>query len=260
MNSYFYKSFFIIFTLVFFNSCFAEDIITLDDITNKKSSGGNIDSQINIELAPSRSAKISSEISAKIKRIPFKEGQSFKKNDVLVQFECKSQKAQLDKAAVLKEQSEKQEQADKQLLELKSIGRVEYEKSVADYEKSVAEFKYFQALVDKCLINAPFSGTIAELKFKDLEYVETGKEIMEIMDINSLEIEFLAPSNMYSKIKVNQEYNVNIDETGKIYPAKIIRLGNKIDAISKTFKVFAKLNNNSDAGLLPGMSGTIRLN
>lgn len=260
MNSYFYKFFFIIFTLVFFNSCFAEDIITLDDITNKKSSGGNIDSQINIELAPSRSAKISSEISAKIKRIPFKEGQSFKKNDVLVQFECKSQKAQLDKAAVLKEQSQKQEQADKQLLELKSIGRVEYEKSVADYEKSVAEFKYFKALVDKCLINAPFSGTVAELKFKDLEYVETGKEIMEIMDINSLEIEFLAPSNMYSKIKVNQEYEVNIDETGKIYPAKIIRLGNKIDAISKTFKVFAKLNNNTDAGLLPGMSGTIRLN
>ena len=259
MTNYFYKLFFIIFSLGVFTNCFADNVVTLDDIVNQQNVSDKV-SQINIELAPSKSAKISSEISAKIKHIPFKEGQSFKKNDVLVQFECKSQKAQLDKAKVLKEQSLKQEQADKQLLELKSIGRVEYEKSVADYEKSVAEFKYFKALVDKCLINAPFSGTVAELKFKDLEYVETGKEIMEIMDINSLEIEFFAPSNLYSTIKVNQEYPVNIDETGKIYPARITRLGNKIDAISKTFKVFAKLNNSADGGLLPGMSGTIKLN
>jgi membrane fusion protein (multidrug efflux system) len=259
MINFINKFTYLFFTLVFFNNIYAEDLITLDEIANKKKTG-DLGSSISIELAPSKSAKISSELSAKIKNIPFKEGHSFKKNDVLLQFECNSQKAQLDKAQVLKEQSLKQEKADKQLLELKSIGKVEYEKSVAEYEKSVAEFKYFQALVDKCLINAPFNGTVAELKYKELEYVETGKEIMEIMDINSLEIEFFAPSNLYSKIKVNQEYQVNIDETGKIYPAKIIRLGNKIDSISKTFKVFAKLNNNADAGLLPGMSGTIRLN
>jgi hypothetical protein len=51
---------------------------------------------------------------------------------------------------------------------------------------------------------------------------------------------------------------VRIDETGKTYPAKVTRLGAKVDPVSQSVKVVAAIDG-SFPELIAGMSGKIAL-
>ena len=73
-----------------------------------------------------------------------------------------------------------------------------------------------------------------------------------------LELEFLVPSAWLGWLKNGQRFAVEIDETGKSYPARFTRLGARIDPVSQSIKVGAAIDG-SFPELLAGMSGRIRL-
>ena len=47
---------------------------------------------------------------------------------------------------------------------------------------------------------------------------------------------------------------MHIDETQKAYPARLVRLSGKVDAVTQSIKAYARFEA-PDADLLPGMSG-----
>jgi multidrug efflux pump subunit AcrA (membrane-fusion protein) len=69
-------------------------------------------------------------------------------------------------------------------------------------------------------------------------------------------LEFIAPSKWSPWLLRNYRFQITVDETGRSYPAKVTRVGARIDSISQTFKVAAVIDGDYPE-LAPGMSGTL---
>lgn len=214
------------------------------------------DQDIRAQLSAVAYTTIASEISARIQSLSFKEGQAFKAGQVLAEFDCGAQRAQLQKAKALLAISERNYEANSKLLELGSIGRIESENSYSEYLKFKAEYDEMALTIRRCSILAPYSGMVFEQKARAQQYVQAGQPIMDILDNSALELEFIAPSKWSPWLAKGYQFNIKLDETEKTYPAQITRINGKIDSVSQTIKVAAVINGNFKE-LRPGMSGVI---
>jgi RND family efflux transporter MFP subunit len=214
--------------------------------------------EIRAQLAPRRFTTLAAEIGAKISRLPVGEGGTFRAGQVLVQFDCALQRAHLDKARAILAGSEKTFAANRRLAELNSIGRVELELSEAEVIKNRAEVSATATMLAKCSIAAPFSGRIAEQKAREQQYVQPGQPLLEIIDDSVLELEFIVPSRWLAWLKPGHTFKVAIDEVGKTFPAKVQRIGARVDPVSQSVKLTATIDGRFPE-LVAGMSGRVTM-
>lgn len=213
---------------------------------------------IRAQLTPRRFTTIAAEIGAKVSRIGVAEGGRFRAGQSLVSLDCSLQQAQLQKAKAALSAAERTYSANKRLSELNSIGKVELEVSEAEAAKARAEVTLMNVSLDKCHIAAPFSGRVVEQRVREQQFVQPGQALLDILDDSVLELEFLVPSRWLVWLKNGYAFQVRIDETGKNYPAKITRLGAKVDPVSQSVKAVAAIDG-SFPELIAGMSGKISL-
>lgn len=210
--------------------------------------------EIRAQLTPRNYTTLSSETSARIDRIATRVGQHFKQGDLLIAFDCLTQRAQVARARAVATQAEKAAAINQRLASLKSIGQLELDVSRAEVEKSKAELAIADAAASKCEITAPFSGITAEQKAQEFQYATPGQPLLEVLDDRSLEVELIAPSRWLSWLKPGYGFAVHIEETDKTYPAVITRIGGRVDPVSQTIKVFGEIRGDA-AELMAGMSG-----
>lgn len=213
---------------------------------------------IRAQLSPRRFTTIAAEIGAKISRITVSEGASFKAGQTLVALDCSLQQAQLQKAKAALAAAEQTFSANKRLDELRSVGKVELGASEAEAAKARAEVASGAALIAKCAVAAPFPGRVAEQKVREQQYVQPGQAMLEILDDSVLELEFIVPSRWLAWLKPGYGFQVRIDETGKSYPAKVQRIGARVDPVSQSVKLSAAVDGRFPE-LIAGMSGKVSL-
>lgn len=214
--------------------------------------------EIRAQLAPRRFTTLAAEVGAKISRLPVSEGGTFREGQVLVQFDCSMQRAQLDKARAVLSGADKTWTANKRLAELNSIGKVEVELSEAEVIKNRAEVSAMGAMLAKCAVAAPFSGRIAEQKAREQQFVQPGQPLLEIIDDSVLELEFIVPSRWLAWLKPGHAFQVAIDEVGKSFPARVQRIGARVDPVSQSIKLVATIDGKFPQ-LVAGMSGRVSM-
>ncbi|MDY0037942.1 MAG: efflux RND transporter periplasmic adaptor subunit [Zoogloea oleivorans] len=212
--------------------------------------------EIRAQLSPRRYTTLAAEIGAKVSRLPVSEGSAFKQGQSLIQFDCSLQQAQINKARAALGAADKTWQANKRLAELNSVGKVELEISEAEVMKARAEVAANSAVLGKCNVAAPYAGRIAEQKVREQQYVQPGQAVLEIIDDSVLELEFIVPSKWLAWIKTGSALQVRIDETGKTYPAKVQRIGARVDPVSQSIKLNAVIDGKFTE-LIAGMSGKV---
>lgn len=220
---------------------------------------GDIELQpIRAQISPVTFTTVAAELGARVQEIPFREGEHFKEGQKLVIFDCGTQQAQYQKAKAAMAIAERNYSANKRLLALGTVGRIEYENSASEYLKAKAEADELGIVVGKCTIVAPFNGRVVEQKVRAQQFAQTGQPVLDILDNSALELEFIAPSKWSPWLVEGYKFQVRVDETGKTYPAKITRVGARIDAISQTIKVAAVIDGDYNE-IAPGMSGTLEI-
>jgi membrane fusion protein (multidrug efflux system) len=214
--------------------------------------------EIRAQLSPRRYTTLAAEIGAKVNRFSVPEGGRFAAGQTLVTLDCALQQAQLNKGQASLQAAEQTWAANKRLEELNSVGKVELQLSAAEVIKAKAEVASNSALLAKCSVFAPFSGRVAEQRVREQQYVQPGQALMDILDDSVLELEFIVPSMWLGWITPGYAFKVKIDETGKSYPAKIQRIGARIDPVSQSVKLSAAINGRFP-DLIAGMSGRVSL-
>ena len=212
--------------------------------------------EIRAQLMPRRYTTLAAEVGAKVNHLPVAEGGRFRAGDTLIAFDCSLQQAQLAKAKAALVAAEKTWSANQRLNELRSVGQVELDISEAEVVKAKAEVASNAAVLSKCVVVAPFAGRIAEQKAREQQYVQPGQALLEILDDSMLELEFIVPSKWLVWLKPNQNFQVAIDETGKTYPAKVQRIGARVDPVSQSVKLSAVVDGRFSE-LIAGMSGKV---
>ena len=214
---------------------------------------------IRAQLTPRRYTTIAAEIGAKVSVIATTEGSTFSEGQVLVSFDCSLQLAQEEKAKAELESAEQTLRANLRLQELNSVGQLELDLSQSAMRKAQAELGAHKAMLAKCQVLAPFSGRVSEQKVREQQYVQAGQPLLDIIDDSVLELEFLVPSAWLRWLKTGRAFQVQIDETQKKYPARLIRIGARVDPVSQSVKVAAAIQG-KPAELMAGMSGKVLIN
>ena len=214
--------------------------------------------EMRAQLSAHRYTTLSAEMGAKIKRLPVREGERFEQGQLLIEFDCVLQSAQLDKARAQLDGAQNTWRGNQRLAELNAVGRVELQNSEAEVNKARADVAYLQATLEKCKVNAPFPGQVAEQKAREEQFVQPGQALLDILDDSQLELEFILPSRWLTWLKPGYKFRARIDDTGKTYPVKLLRLGARADPVSQTVKAVAVIDGRFPE-LIAGMSGQILL-
>lgn len=214
--------------------------------------------ELRAQLAPRQFTTLSSELAARIDRIKTRVGERFKKGDVLVLFDCVAQHAAAARARAMQTAAEKTYEINERLAKLKSIGTLELEVSKAEIAKVKADVAVTNDAVSKCTIAAPFSGVTVDQKAREYQYATPGQALLEILDDNDLEVEFIAPSRWLRWLAPGYGFSVAIDEVDKSFAAHITRLGGRVDPVSQSIKVFGSIDG-PETGLIAGMSGRVSI-
>ena len=219
----------------------------------------NIDQvELRAQLSPVRFTTLAAEFGARVTQLVTQEGQRFNKGDLLVDFDCSLQRAQLRSAEATLAGAQNIFQGQRALSELGAIGEVELRSAQIDVDKAKADMSYLRTLISKCRINAPFDGRVGTVSAQAEQFVQPGQPLIEIFDDSSLELSFLVPSRWLAWFKEGYPFEVFIDETGLHYPAKLIRTAGRADPVSQTIRAFAKIDGEFSE-LLAGMSGEIKV-
>lgn len=227
--------------------------------TTSRASAATLDkAEIRAQLSPRRFTTLAAEIPARIARITVKEGEAFRSGQVLIQLDCSLQVSARDRARASLSAAEKTRDANVKLDQHNAIGKLEVETSEAEADKARAELAQINTTLSKCSIGAPFAGRVAEQKARESQYVQAGQPLLEVLDDSVLELEFIIPSRWLAWLRVGHKFEVVIDETGKAYPARIQRLGARIDPVSQSLKASAVIDGKFNE-LLAGMSGRLLL-
>lgn len=212
--------------------------------------------EIRAQLTPLRHTTLSTELPLKIKAISVREGESFKDGQVLVEFDCVLQLAQLKEGQAELSIARKVDSANRKLLFNRAVGLLEVQQAEAELLKAQARVDALLAVISKCKIKAPFAGRVVTLGAQSEQFVQPGTPLLEIIDDSAFEIDFLVPSNWIAWLKPQYQFQIQIHETGQTYTAQVQRLGAKVDPVSRSIKVAAKIVGNRD-GLIAGMSGYV---
>ena len=213
-----------------------------------------MDGRIRVQLTPYQQTTLSSEISANISKLPLREGQRFQEGEQLVEFDCSLLNAQLHKAEASADSAREASKVSKRLAELNSISSLEVDQAAAKSKETEAELAAMKVTVSKCSLQAPFNGRIAKLQVDAYQYVTPGKPLMDIIDTSRLEVRLIVPSRWLSWLKAGNHFTIHIEELGRSYQARIVRLGARIDPLSQSIPVVGEIVGPHEE-LLSGMSG-----
>jgi membrane fusion protein, multidrug efflux system len=213
--------------------------------------------RIRAQLVSQHDVMISSEVEGKIAQLPLKEGDAFKRGQLLVGFDCTMYEAQLRKVAATADAAAKVYAVNQKLSTMHSVGELDVEQAKAKAKESEAEAAYVRATVSRCQVNAPFSGRVAKRVASQYEYVPAGKPLLQIVDTEDLELKLIVPSAWLTWLRAGTALQVHLDDLNADYAASVIRLGARVDAVSQTLEVSARIKGKHPE-LLPGMSGWVR--
>lgn len=199
-------------------------------------------------------AQVSSQLDGKIIKTPFRDGQSFKQNDVLIQFECTNFEADLKKAKALVEARRIAYDANLRLKSLGGVGQVELEKTKAELAEAEGDMAIREQAVSYCQIKAPYNGMVVKITVYPFENVRKGDQILEILDNSNLQVEAIVPSDWLVWLNKGVKFDLSINETGKSYPGNVIAIMPKVDSISQSVRILGKIDGQFNE-LISGMSG-----
>ncbi|MEM7027042.1 MAG: efflux RND transporter periplasmic adaptor subunit [Pseudomonadota bacterium] len=206
-------------------------------------------------IKPIKTAVISSQLSAKIDKIPFGSGDRFKKGDTLVDFDCALYRADLTSTEAAFQAKKNVFENKKELLALNAMSDIDVDIAKSEMEVARAERSMSAIKVNQCLIKAPYDGRVIEVSVNEHENVNSDTELLAILNDNEIEIELIIPSTWLTWLTTGENFQFMIDETGETVEAAVSKIGAVVDPVSQTIKLTGEFKEQPER-VLSGMSGT----
>lgn len=224
------------------------------DKTSVLTATQNVPNEIHAVVSTETMAAISSPMAGLITKIFVKDGSVFKKGEVLLQFDCREQLADLEKANAAVKFAQVNKSSYARLAQLGSASKMKVAESFAEFEKAKGNQAIAQKHVSDCEIKAPYDGRITELSVHQDESVQLFQHLFDIMNNDDLVVKVLVPSDWLGWLKIGSTFQLKVSETGKNYTIKVERMVERVDAVSQTVKIIGKFVT-PPTDLTTGMSG-----
>lgn len=202
---------------------------------------------------------ITAEVSGRIVRLNFEEGQPVEKGQVLVRLDDRQARADLQVAeAQLQDARTKYDRASR-LQSNNSISQSQVDElrtalSVAEAQKVAAETR-----LDNHRIEAPFGGVVGLRDVSVGTYLNIGDSVTTLDAINPMELTFSVPERYLGQIDYGQGLRSSTAAyPGQAFSGKLSELGTRLNPLSRSLPVKAIIDN-PDGKLRPGLFMAVSL-
>ncbi len=178
-------------------------IASPQSISNTVEVNGTVVANEFVELRP--------EVSGRLVYLNVPEGNHVEKGTVIARINDADLLAQLNKTRVQLELAQKTEERYKKLLDIKGINQADYDAALNTANGYKADLMYTQALIDKTVIKAPFSGIVGLRQVSNGAYVSSATVIATIQQVEKLKIDFTAPEAYSNILKKGSLIDVILD-------------------------------------------------
>jgi len=201
-------------------------------------------------VIPSEEVQLFSEISGRVQKINFREGQRVSKGALLVQVDTDVLRAQKQQLMVELDLAKKDETRKKNLLNAKGLSLEEYEKSAAQLATVKAQIELLDVQVSKGAIRAPFAGRIGLRRISEGAYIGPSTQITTLVQDDPIKVEFSVSERYASSVKTGQTVKFKLEKGNKEYLGKVYAFEPFINAGTRMLTIRAELRN--DGKLIPG--------
>jgi membrane fusion protein (multidrug efflux system) len=204
-------------------------------------------------LKSSQGVMLRPEVSGRIARLGFAEGQRVRRGQLLVQLDDTLQRAQLQQAEAQASIARTNLQRSRELLAQNFVSQSAVDQNAASLQVAEAQVALAQAQLARMRVLAPFDGT-AGLKQVDMgDYVKDGADIVNIEDLTALTVQFAVPERYIDRLRVGQSVEVAVDALpGRSFKGRVRAVDSQVDANGRALQVLAQVDN-PGALLKPGM-------
>jgi membrane fusion protein (multidrug efflux system) len=210
-------------------------------------------------LRAQESVSVKPEVAGKIEAIRFTEGEAVGKGQVLFQLDGALVRADLNEANANLQNSQRAYARAKELSAKQLIARADADKAQAQLAVDQARAASARTRLDKTAIRAPFAGMTGLRKANTGDYVEAGQDLVDLVKLDTLELDLRAPEVVLSELKVGQDVVFGVDAfRDDRFKATVVAIAPTVDAGGRSVSLRARFVN-PDGKLRPGMSARVRI-
>ena len=214
---------------------------------------------VRVLLIPDGETTLSSPVTAKIKTLFASIGASVASGQVLVSFDCDEPVARLAMANAELAGAVESHEAKIRMQGLEQASDVEVALAASAAAKARGQVALQKAQIGQCNVAAPWSGRVSKVHVRNHMSVTPGQPMLELVKSGPLRLKMNIPSKSIGKFKTGTTIDIEIDETGKTYQARVQALNSRVDPVSQTIEIEAAISRYHPE-LLPGMSGVAIFN
>ncbi len=210
-------------------------------------------------IQASQSVNISAEVAGMVEEIYVKQGENVQSGTPLVQLRTYDEQAKLDALKAAVQLAELTYKRDKAQFEASAISQQTLDIDKANWEIAKANVAQQQALLNKKLIRAPFTGQIGVRQIDVGQYLDPGAAITTLQALDSVYVDFYLPQQTLGTLKLGQKVHLKVDTyPSELFTGELIVINPKVEINTRNVRLRALLKNPQHK-LLSGMYVSVNI-
>jgi membrane fusion protein (multidrug efflux system) len=200
---------------------------------------------------------VTTEIDARVERLPFREGESVPKGALIAQLDDDQLRAEVDRVEALLAQRQSAFARTRQMAAERLAPAQDLDDATAALRVAEADLALVRVRLDKARIVAPFAGVLGARFVSPGAYLRAGAAVARLSEIDEVKVNFSAPERYAPELQVGREVTVS----AAAYPELVIAgqvdlVEPSLDAETRSIRARARVPNR-DRRLRPGMSADV---
>ncbi len=210
-------------------------------------------------LQARRGVMLRPEVSGRVVRVGFVDGQTIKQGQVLLQLDDALQQAQLRQAQAQADIARTNLQRQRDLVAQNFVSQSAVDQSSAALAVAEAQVALNRAQLTRMRVVAPFDGVVGIANVDPGDYVKDGADLVAIEDVSAMIVDFRLPERYAARVRPGQAVTVAVDAiTGQAFAGKVQALDVQLDTNGRSLLVRAAIDNRQRA-LRSGMFARTRV-
>lgn len=239
-----------------------QDLVRPAKIFEVKDSGLQLIRTFPAAVEPHQGSLLAFRVSGELQELNVLAGQEVKKGQLLAKLDPEDFLLQLDDRKARFELAKSQFARMQTLLASKQVSPSQFDQAKADTLIAESELKKAQSNLEYSQLRAPFAGSVSQLYVENYENVVAKQSILFLQNQDLLDVTIQVPEGIIARVQKDTNYqpSVTFDSyADQSYLLTVKEWDTKADPATLTYKVVFSLPKPADFNLLPGMTGTVKI-
>jgi membrane fusion protein (multidrug efflux system) len=202
------------------------------------------DAQAVGSLRSNQGVMLRPEVSGRISKLGFVDGQRVRRGQVMVQLDDMLQQAQAQQAAAQASIARTNLQRNRELVAQNFVSQSVVDQAQANLEVAEAQVALAHAQLQRMKVVAPFDGFAGIRSVNVGDYVKDGADLVQVEDVSTVWVDFRLPERYLAQLKTGQVVEVTLDALpGRPHRARVEAVDSQLDASGRSLLVRARVAN-----------------